>query len=102
LERGDYFGVLSVPTALKIAVGDDFYQVEQRGAFETRDFFQFSIEFPASRHQLLAQAFLLIISSAVQIDAIMRATDAGQAMLAATGTADRPAKGGARSLSLSP
>lgn len=83
------FGILPVSASFKVTKRDNLNQIEQGYGFVAAKFTQVSIKVPPNGHELFAQSFLLIVTSAVEVDAMARARHAYDAMFAAAGTADQ-------------
>ena len=91
MNRGDDLSILPVTAAMKVTERDDLDKVIQGDSLLCSDFCKVAVKLTADRHELLAEAFLLIVASGAEIDAIGRTGDAHDPVFPATLRADEAA-----------
>jgi len=101
LDCCDDLPVLPITPALEIAECDHLNKVVERHCLLAAQLGELPIEFTPERHELFAQAFLLVVASRFEINAIPGAGDTHNAVLAAAWAADESSEGGARPFAFS-
>ena len=84
---GPYFS-LTVSPPLEVAERHDLDQIIECHRLLTAGFADLPVKFPPKRHELFAQALLLVLASGAEIGAVRRARDPDDPVFAATDTTD--------------